>query len=161
MYMTTSIFDLQCWPQQIFQAGIQWARLLCRPGAACPLSFIVFPIFLFDDLKVASKSGWKSYPSCWVTAQAPGPPRGSQGTFLSTGLVSLHPIRSWNLTNSVLLFISTLWNSERVCFVTHWGTLCGAVNDLTSFTGCFPELFCFSEKECGGCFSEVLKIIGQ
>lgn len=57
---------------------------------------------------------------------AHGPPRGSQGTFLGTELVSLHPIRSLDLTNSVLLFILTLWNSEQVSFFyslryTLWG----------------------------------------
>lgn len=61
------------------------------------LSVAVFPAFLLNDLKVASKSGWKSYPSCWAIAQAHGLPRGSQGTFLSTELVSLHPIRSLDL----------------------------------------------------------------
>lgn len=62
-------FNLQCWPYQLFQAGIQLTSLLLWPGAAlCQLLY--FP-HLLNGLKVGSKRRWEQmyavYHNCWAS----------------------------------------------------------------------------------------------
>lgn len=125
------------------------------PTRGFSLSVAVFPTFLLNDLKVASKSGWKSYPSCWAIAQAHGLPRGSQGTFLSTELVSLHPIRSLDLLIQSYC-LSWLYETQSECvllltevhYVGLWTTW---PPSWDAFLNCFALV----RKNCGGCLSEV------
>lgn len=102
---TPPTFNLQRWPYQLFQVGIQLTSPLLWPGAVLCQS--LYCQHLFNDLSIGSKRRWEQmYAVIRIAglAQVRAPLTGSRGMPV-TELEAHNPVRSLSLTNSVLLFI--------------------------------------------------------